>query len=332
MGPMTSTAVHLAVATTSLGPERVLAHTTTAAAVVVQGQDTDRYITAAHGTWIGSIVVAAVISGVCSYFLVTSILVDVLSVFLWVLGPVVAVQKVKLAQLGTFRQVHNELRHNVNALQQENQTLTHSVEQLTIQSVQLERVQQDLENVAQKSGATVHQLVTVVQANATVQKEILQLLQAQVLEQILTAVLATDADRDFVVDPPEVEILIARLQNLPGMEFDETAFRALVRQTHPPDTLTLPDVLAMARQLQEQTQTLVRRRDIFAPSPRGGGAVRLSPSQNNRLLASLSFGSSGGGDETTQSSSSPRGTATDAPVFGFKPRSLLKNKKVLGLF
>ena len=66
---MTSTAVQLAVATTSLGPERVLAHSSAAAAVVVQGQDTDRYITAAHGTWIGSIVVAAVISGGVFVFL-----------------------------------------------------------------------------------------------------------------------------------------------------------------------------------------------------------------------------------------------------------------------
>ena len=284
--------------------------TTSAIAVVVPGAANDHYATAVPRAWIGSIAVAALVSGVCSYFLVASGLVDVMSLFVVLLGPIVAVQKVKLAELGSFRQVHNALRQNVNALHQENQTLMGSIDAFTKQSVQLDRVQKDLHRVAQSSGASVNQLVTVVQENGTVQKEILQLLQAQVLQQVMSAVLAVDADRDFVVDPPEVESLMLRLQNLPGMEFDAAAFRTLLTRTHPPDTLTLADVCALAKQLREQTQTIVQstvgRRGVFAPS---------SSTKNN------------------QKERSPRsGTMEEKNVFCYKPRTLLKSKKILGFF
>lgn len=301
----------------------------------VEGAPTDKYVTAAHVSAIGAIAVAALVSGGLSYFFVASYLVDAMSVLLIILGPVVAAQKVKLRKLGSFRSVHNDLRRQINTVHGENAKLTSSVDRLTAESAKLDQVRQDLDRAAQQSGASVDRLVHFVGENGRVQKEILQQLQAEVLQQIMTAVLATDADRDFIVDPPEVEVLIVRLRNLPGVEFDEKAFRQLLQQTEPPGQLTLADVCALTRLLQDQTQTMVRstvsRQAVFASSPsprkriispRGGGGADGSSSKTPSPR--------GGGDFFPEGAGA--GAAAAPSIFRFKPRSFLQKKKVLGLF
>jgi len=157
-------------------------------------------------------------------------------------------------------------------------------------------------------------------------------LQAEVMQQIMTAVLATDADKDFIVDPPEVEVLILRLKNLPGIDFDEAGFRALLQQTEPPGQLTMADMCTIARMLQDQTQTMeqskAQRESVFAASPKS-----MMNNSDNLFSPRRSDGNNNSSPQHAKPTS-PQGGGVggvDRSIFQFKPRSFLK-KKVLGLF
>ena len=113
----------------------------------------------------------------------------------------------------------------------------------------LSHVETDLQAAAQKSGAQVDRLLGIVNDNAQLQAQLRQRLQSQVVQQIMTAILQTDRDRNFCLAPSEVETLVLRLQHLPGVVFSEEKFRARIASDQ--GDLTLSDVCDIARTLNQ---------------------------------------------------------------------------------
>ena len=292
----------------------------------IKGSESDKYAAGVPLSLVGLLALAALVSGGLSFYFIVSGLVDLTSVLVCVVGATVVLQKHKLRELGGFRGQHNHLRAQVNQLHVQNQKLTSTVDRLTVSTTKLTKVQTDLDKVAQASGQSVNQLVDIVQENGKLQTEILDHLQAEVLGQIMTAVLATDADRDFVLNKREVETLVLRLKNLPGVDFNEAAFRAVLKSDQ--GELTLSDVCAIARNLQDETQTIIQSR--------GRGAVFESPTNKNNpgggrghLFSPRHHKNRGG---TPRGGGEVGSDDKNHPIFQFKPRSFLERKKVLGLF
>jgi len=250
-----------------------------------------------------------------SFYFVEAYLVDFMSIIVVFLAPVVVTQKVRLRKLGGFRGQHNSLRNKVNQMHVENEKLSSSVTELNKQTVKLSKVQTDLDKAAQRSGASVEKLVGYVEENGKIQKQILEELQAEVMSQIMTAVLATDSDKDFVLDPNEVNVLVLRLKNIPGIQFNEKAFRKILKSDK--DELTLADVINIARSLKDQSDTMVqslshRKKAFGAPTKSGSALDLFSPRSSDSPVPT-----------------SPQG---EPLAFEFKPRALVKNKKQFGLF
>jgi hypothetical protein len=168
-----------------------------------------------------------------------------------VLAPVVTVQKVQLRALGTLREQQNELRSQVNTLQQSNDALSLSITSIADQTKAVDQWTQELQQVATATGTTIDRLLELGTEQEGLQLQIRQKLQAQVLQQIMTATLRTDADRNFVVSAEEVPVLIQRLQQIPGIQLNERAFRAVLERSEPAGALTLADMGQLARELQD---------------------------------------------------------------------------------
>jgi hypothetical protein len=60
------------------------------------------------------------------------------------------------------------------------------------------------------------------------------------MQQIMTACLQVDRDRNFTLGPQEVKILEMRLSNIPGVIFDKTRFDAFLQSDQ--GELALSDV------------------------------------------------------------------------------------------
>jgi hypothetical protein len=55
-------------------------------------------------------------------------------------------------------------------------------------------------------------------------------LRSKVQQTLMTVFMRSDQDEDFVIDPEEVDRLVLRLKNIPGVEFDEKKFRKVLNK------------------------------------------------------------------------------------------------------
>jgi hypothetical protein len=213
----------------------------------VKGATSDKYIVARAA--VAVVVTTGLVTGLWSMFLVQQLLVDVASGILVVVSATVGVQRFRLSGLPTFREAHNQLRSSIHVLHRANEGLAGTVDRLTQHTVHLQHVETDLDAAARKSGAQVDRLLEIVNANGELQKKIRKGLQNQVIQQIMTAVLSTDKDRNFIMGPNEVAELTVRLEHLPGVVFNKPAF--LARIASDKGDLTLTDVLDMVRTMDQ---------------------------------------------------------------------------------
>jgi hypothetical protein len=179
----------------------------------------------------------------------------VMSTCVVILAPVVTVQKVQLSALGTFREQQNALRLQVNTLQQSNDVLSKSITATADQTTEIQQVTDELRSIATATGTTMDRLVELCSEQERIQQEILQNLQAKVLQQIITATLQTDIDRNFIVSKQEVNVLMERLKHVPGVVLNDDAFRSVLDHSEPKGELTISDICRFARNLQQNDTT-----------------------------------------------------------------------------
>jgi len=97
---------------------------------IVKGEETDRLVTGAKPSIVQLIAAGGLVSAFVSFFLVAHQLVDLASVMLMLISPVVFYQKHLLRELGGLRGQQNRLRRSVNKFMVENAKLSNSVTEL----------------------------------------------------------------------------------------------------------------------------------------------------------------------------------------------------------
>jgi len=128
---------------------------------------------------------------------------------------------------------------------------------------ELQHVEKDLATVAAKAGGQVDRLVSIVHENGEIQKEIKGILQDEILQQIINAVINTDRDSNYQLDKREVRQLEYRLKNIPGVVFYHDRFQAFCASDE--GDLTLADVTNIARNLGDDSIPPEQQIFEFAP-------------------------------------------------------------------
>lgn len=133
-----------------------------------------------------------------------------------------------------MRQVHNELRHEVNKLQDENTILDGKVTELEGQAARVTKAEESLQAILDKQGHALGDFVGLVKQNGETLQQIHENLVVEVMQDILKAVMDSDLNRDFQIGEAEMNLLIIRLKALPQVEsFDEARLReAVASSTH----------------------------------------------------------------------------------------------------
>jgi len=134
-----------------------------------------------------------------------------------------------LSPTTALRQVLNQVRGEVNRLQRENNTLTNSLDELEVQASQLRQEEEKLNMITKQQGKNTNTFLYEMKQNQLVLEEIQDLLVNEVMQNMISALLRADLDRDFMIDPEEIDILIVRVKALPGVEgVDEVRIRQIL--------------------------------------------------------------------------------------------------------
>jgi hypothetical protein len=179
----------------------------------------------------------------------------IMSTCVVVLAPVVTVQKVQLGTMGTLREQQNKLRTQINSFNEMNDALTKSIASIVDETEKINQVNEELQDFAKSTGTTVDRLIELCDEQQKIHTEMQKHLQAKVLQQIITITLQSDTNQNYIVSEDEVNVLMERLRHIPGVIFHEDRFRDLLRQSEPPQALTLTDLCRIARNMQPSNVT-----------------------------------------------------------------------------
>eukprot|EP00538_Stauroneis_constricta_P005186 CAMPEP_0119550798 /NCGR_PEP_ID=MMETSP1352-20130426/4241_1 /TAXON_ID=265584 /ORGANISM="Stauroneis constricta, Strain CCMP1120" /LENGTH=255 /DNA_ID=CAMNT_0007596753 /DNA_START=6 /DNA_END=773 /DNA_ORIENTATION=- len=133
-----------------------------------------------------------------------------------------------LQNTDSLRQVQNQLRRSVNEFARTNLGLTNNINKLGVEATRLKDVEGKLEGIAKEQGATVKKLQEIVDENGKIIEEKKELIKADTMQAMMSAVLESDFDETGSFSDREIHRLVLRLGNLPAIEFNEKLLRAKV--------------------------------------------------------------------------------------------------------
>jgi len=114
----------------------------------------------------------------------------------------------------------------VDRLHQENERLSKNIGELSESVDRLEDVSLALDVITQTQGQSIGDFEKQVEENRNILKSMKTNLKSSVLQNLLSVIMSSDADKDMMVDESEVEVLITRIQNIGGVEVHDDRFRA----------------------------------------------------------------------------------------------------------
>lgn len=152
--------------------------------------------------------------------------------FSGVLSPVVAFEETVIATLPSRRNIINKLRMVANRLKEENRRLTHEIDDLEGVVDQVSEVEEALTNIATAQGRSVNELVNLVKTNDTIIRKMRKNVKAKTLQDVISLVIKSDRDGNFVIDDGELYVLTMKLDAMckaQEVELDKELFQETVK-------------------------------------------------------------------------------------------------------
>mmetsp|Transcript_48156 Transcript_48156/g.145464 ORF Transcript_48156/g.145464 Transcript_48156/m.145464 type:complete len:258 (-) Transcript_48156:235-1008(-) len=208
------------------------------------GEKTDDGVNKVGMTTLDAVALAAVGTSIATLVLTAGAVVSMASYMTIGFGPYAAYQKRKLKKLGDFRGQHNDLREKVNDIHIENDRLGANVDRLEKNVSKIEEVEKDLAKLADTSN--VDRLVKLVKEQGEITKQMKENLKARVVHDVMSTIIRSDRNRDFMIGPMEMQELVMRLNNIGGIGFKEDKFKALLGKKK---KYTLSNIMELMRNL-----------------------------------------------------------------------------------
>ena len=144
-------------------------------------------------------------------------------------GPYCYYQQTRLTDIRTLQETKHALQGEVDKMEVENKRLVQNVDTMTASVDRLQEIDQALQIITSKQGLTVQTLATQVEENKQLLQQMKGNLQANVLQNLLSVILRSDADKDFTMDEAEIADLIRRLENISGVTVHADKFRSAIQ-------------------------------------------------------------------------------------------------------
>lgn len=164
-----------------------------------------------------------------------------------VIAPPTIIKERMLQKGRSLRGFINLLRYEVNRLMEQNDILHKEINNLEGEIDRLKVFEDKLSSIAKIQGMQVDQLVSLVDENGKVLKEMKTIVKGKILQDMIGVILVSDTNRDFKIDEQELQLLTMRLKTMfdaQGITMDIDLFQELVRFNP-----TLEGVLQTAKEL-----------------------------------------------------------------------------------
>jgi len=169
------------------------------------------------------------ISWICACVLSSNVFTLVGTIINIVVAPIVVYQRYQLSEMSTFREVHNKLRKEVMRFALENGELELQIDALAEQADRVLKAEAHLGDIATAQGSSVNDLMNLIKVNAEIQIEIEKLLKSQIMERVMSIVIMSDNNHDFILDDDEIDMLFIKLEGIEGFDtINEEKIRALL--------------------------------------------------------------------------------------------------------
>jgi len=177
----------------------------------------------------GGVAGCAVLTAVVAMILEQSAVVLVAGILSIITGPYCYYQQTRLTDIRTLQETKHALQGEVDKMETENKRLVQNVDTLTASVDRLQEIDQALQILTAQQGLTVQTLATQVEENKHLLQQMKGNLRANVLQNLLSVILRSDADKDFTMDEAEIVDLIRRLENISGVTVHADKFRAAIQ-------------------------------------------------------------------------------------------------------
>ena len=144
------------------------------------------------------------------------------------LGPCAALQQQRLTDLKEMKVLQAKLRAEVNTFQAHNASLQKENETLAQSAKRLKELEKDLNTLTSVQGQNLNVMLKQIEEYKIIQDQIQESLQAKVIQNLITVVIRSDDDQDFVIDKNEVDGLLTKLKTIDGVNFSESNFKKAI--------------------------------------------------------------------------------------------------------
>jgi len=148
-------------------------------------------------------------------------------------APWVAVKQYAIAKVGGLRLGMNQMMGLINLLQEEERILKVTVDDLLEEVECLIDIQKELDDIASEQGYNTDEIVSTVNENESLLKQMQNNLREVAIADITRIVLSSDRDGDMNINLKELNELTLRLEltlKMRGIDLDGEAFKTMVRK------------------------------------------------------------------------------------------------------
>jgi len=145
-------------------------------------------------------------------------------------GPSAAILQTKLTTFETLRKLNNEMAKQVNDLEEQNVNLTTQTAKLQKSTKKLEQAKNSLATLVESKNMSVDELIQQVQDYKKIQTDIQVKIREEIRQTLLSVLIRTDMDQDFVLGSREIDMVCVRLKLMPNVEFNESKFRSTMKK------------------------------------------------------------------------------------------------------
>ncbi|KAL7556029.1 hypothetical protein ACA910_017356 [Epithemia clementina (nom. ined.)] len=125
-----------------------------------------------------------------------------------------------VSPLWLLRQTIHKVQQEVHRLQNANQVFRQEVARLETQHRELQHMEQRLEQSVKRKGGDMREMKRLIHEYGTIQRKMKRLIAAEELQQLMSVMLNSDSNKDFIYSDKEIDQLIIRLQTFSLVDRD----------------------------------------------------------------------------------------------------------------
>jgi hypothetical protein len=145
-----------------------------------------------------------------------------------VLSPAAALQQRKLTEVEALRETNQRMTENVQVLQHENNRLASQVETMQVSVSNLSNLEQTLEKLSSLQANTVDEIEHQVKESKDILAHMQRNYQAELLQSIISVLLAIDADQNMLLSDEEIDDLIQDMEGIHDVDINNDQLKNII--------------------------------------------------------------------------------------------------------